>query len=420
MSIRSDPARFGRGRVIAVAATAMVLTAPGQTAAISVFVAPVQSELKLSSTSVSGAYLIGSLAGAWILPLLGHAIDRWGPRLLMALIGGVFGSVLVALSMVSGVIGLTAGFVGIRMAGQGALGLVATTTVALYVHRRRGLAQGMTAAVGGAGISLAPVILEGFVRDYGFRQVWLAEGVLVWCVVIPLALLGLRRPRPASSGPNAVVDVPGGPVAADEAPSWTLRGAMGTGMFWLVTGGVAVVSMLGTALNFHQIAILGERGLSPAAAAANFIPQTVAGLAATLLTGYLADRVADRVLIAGSMIVMIIALVSAGYVTPGWSAVGYAVAIGTAGNSIRTLEATAFPHAFGLAHIGAIRGAVHMAAVAATAFGPVLFSVVRDVSSSYRPVLLISTLLPAAVALASVFARRPGAAPRRGRHDTSG
>ncbi|OMQ15071.1 hypothetical protein A7K94_0212045, partial [Modestobacter sp. VKM Ac-2676] len=61
----------------------------------------------------------------------------------MALVGLVFGAVLLALSFVSGLVGLTAGFVGVRMAGQGALGLTATTAVAVWFTRRRGTAVGL-------------------------------------------------------------------------------------------------------------------------------------------------------------------------------------------------------------------------------------------------------------------------------------
>jgi MFS family permease len=426
-TLRLNPVRrdWTSARVIATSSAALALSAPGQTAAISAFVNPVERGLHLSSSAVSGAYLIGSLAGAWMMPLLGRALDRWGPRTLMALIGAVFGAVLLALSTVTGVIGLTAGFIGIRMAGQGALNLVATTTVALYVTRRRGLAQGITTAIGGAGISLAPVLLEGAVADHGFRQVWLWEGLVIWATVIPLALFALPRRRPNTGpvhgGRNVTPEPrPGAAATVHAGASWTLREAMRTRMFWLVTGGVAVTGTLGTALAFHQIDILGERGLSPAAAAANFLPQTAAGLLATLLTGYLADRVADRVLISAAMLVLVIALVGACYVGPGWSVIGYAAAVGTAGNSIRTLEATAFPNCFGLAHIGAIRGVVHTAAIAATAFGPLAFALGRDLSTSYRPVLLLSALVPAAVAALALFVRAPvrAAGPRSDRQLT--
>ena len=369
---------------------------------------------------MSGAYLIGSLAGAWTLPLIGRSVDRWGPRLVMAIVGAAFGAALVGLSRVSGILGLTAGFVGIRLLGQGALNLIATTTVAIYVRHRRGLAQGLTAAIGGAAISLSPVLLEGAVRNHGFRSVWLVEGLLIWLTVAPLGLFGIPRAR--AGGPTPALDeieeplettAHPAPVDAGSAESWTLRESMHTGMFWIVTLGVAVTGMLGTALAFHQIDILGERGLSPAAAAANFVPQTAAGLAVTVVTGYLADRVSDQLLISAAMLALVVALVSAGFVHPGWSAFGYAVAAGAAGNAIRTLEATAFPSCFGLGNIGAIRGVVHTGTVASAAFGPLLFSLGRGLATSYRPVLLVSAALPLLVAAAAPFVRRPDRRPAR-------
>jgi hypothetical protein len=66
----------------------------------------------------------------------------------MPVIGAVFGAVLLGLSAVTGLLGLTAGFVGMRMAGQGALGLAATTAAALWFTRRRGLAVGVVGAAG--------------------------------------------------------------------------------------------------------------------------------------------------------------------------------------------------------------------------------------------------------------------------------
>lgn len=397
--------RFYTPRVVASSAVILALTAPGQTAAISAFVDPLISGLHVSRTLISAAYMIGTLAGAAVMPLAGRCIDRFGARRMAALIGLAFGGVLVALPAVSGIAGLTAGFAGLRMFGQGALNLTATTAVAVYIQRRRGLAMGITVAVGAAGVSLAPVALESLVAAHGFRAIWLIEGLVVWALVIPLALAGLpRRPFPpglpsGAAGPAGAAGPDGAteagtwpePVSVPEDPppaapsagrrhrelppvAWTRAQAMRTSMFWVIAIGIGVVSLLGTALSFDQISLLGERGLTPAQAAAIFIPQTVAGLAATLVTGYLADRFSDRALIIASLSVLTLALVSAGYVSPGWSAIGYGVAMGVAANSFRVLEATAFPACFGLTHIGAIRGVVHTLAVAGSALGPVLLA----------------------------------------------
>lgn len=95
------------------------------------------ADLGVSRSAISTSYLIGTLTGALAMPWIGRALDRHGVRRTMAVIGAVFGAVLIALATVTSLAGLTAGFVGIRMAGQGALGLTATTATALWFSRRR-------------------------------------------------------------------------------------------------------------------------------------------------------------------------------------------------------------------------------------------------------------------------------------------
>ncbi|MFD3746628.1 MFS transporter [Nocardia sp. NPDC058633] len=389
------------------AALALVATAPGQTAVVSVFVDPIMADLGVSRSAVAGAYLIGSLSGAVVVPFLGRAIDRYGPRLVMAAIAGCFGAMLLTATMVTEIVGLTIAFVGIRAGGQGALSLVATTAVAVHVRRHRGLAIGVTSALGTVGISLAPILVERYVGDWGWRQMWFVEGMVVWVLVIPAALALLPRHRARSLGPAAT----GTDMGAAENADQTVGQAVRTAVFWVVTAGVSVCAMITTGLVFHQFSLLGERGLTTTQAAAILLPQTVAGLTTTLGLGWLADRVPDRLLIAVTMAVLAAATVGAGWVTPGPAAVLYALAIGAAGSGIRTLEAAAFTRSFGVAHIGAIRGVVHSAAVGATAFGPVLVALGREHADSYRPVLLALTALPFAVAVAALLIREP--APKR-------
>lgn len=64
------------------------------------------------------------------------------------------------------------------------------------------------------------------------------------------------------------------------------------------------------------MSLLGERGLSATEAAANFLPQTLAGLGAAFLLGPLADRVAPRVVLAGCMGVLAAGLVRIPLVGP--------------------------------------------------------------------------------------------------------
>jgi cyanate permease len=79
------------------------------------------------------------------------------------------------------------------------------------------------------------------------------------------------------------------------------------------------------------------------------------------------------------------------------------------GTAARTLEATSFPALFGLAHLGAIRGVVAAIGVASTAFGPLVFSVGREATGSYLPLLLWLLVVPAAVAIVGLVAPMPAA-----------
>lgn len=406
---------FGGWRIVTYATIVVAMTAPGQTAGVSPFIDPMVAELGLSRSAVSTAYLIGTLTGAAAMPLVGRLVDRYGSRAAMVVIGAVFGGVLISLSLVSSIVELTAGFVGIRLAGQGALGLAAVTVVAHWFDRRRGTALGIVSAFGSAGISLAPILIERLIAFHGWRTVWLIEGLAVWVVVIPIALLAIRN-RPSDLGQH----IDGRPASAaghQRAAGATRAVALRTPYFWVLAAGVSTSGLLGTAVVFHQISLLGARGLTPAQAAAVFIPMTAAGLAATLLVGHLIDRLhRPRLLVVASMGLLAVGLAWAAVTTPGWSAWVYGALIGASTNAVRAVEAALTPRMFGTDHLGAIRGVMTALSVASTAAGPLIFAVVYDTTGSYTAILLASLALPLAVATAALTTRLPTTEPPVAQH----
>ncbi|QQE49869.1 MFS transporter [Micrococcus luteus] len=399
---------LGWGVIVAVGGILSAATAPGQTAGLSVFTDPIIAEWDLTRTTVSVSYLIGTLAGAAALPLFGRAMDRWSLRALTAGIGVGLAVFLFGLSLAEGAWGLTVGFTGIRMLGQGALSLAATTLVARAVTHRRGLALGVTAAIGSGGISLTPLILAGPVQELGVRTTWQLEALAVLCLVLPATLLIPRRPRPR---PADALAAPGGLRGHEPDPApgvdWTLARASRTGMFWILVSGLVVSGMLSTALAFHQISVLGEQGLDPVQAAANFLPQTLSGIAATLATGSVVDRIAPKYGVSFAMATLAAALLLIPLITPGWPAITYGLVLGAAVGSLRGVEAAAFAHYFGTAHIGTIRGVATAVGLAATACGPVLLSLGRDLAGGYLTPALVLAVLPAIVGIAALATPPP-------------
>ena len=392
-------------RMVVFASVALALTGPGQTVGISVFVNPMIEDLGISRTEMTTAYLIGTLTGAIALPWIGQAVDRFGVRRIMAIVGLLFGAMLISMSIVSNIVGLTAGFVGIRMMGQGALSLVATTAVALWFTRKRGLAMGIVSAAGGVGMTLIPLAGERLIFELGWRNAWLIEGLVIWVIVVPMALLAIRN-RPSDLGQHVDGDLEP-PTDAPEVWGVTRREAMKTPFFWIVTLAVTATGTLTTAVVFNQIDLLGSRGLTPTEAAANFIPQTVATLLATLGIGALADRISPRAVLIISMAMLAGGLILGTQVTPGLVAVAFGMLIGGSGGAMRVVEATELPRYFGTLHIGAIRGVVTGATIAGSAVGPLLFALGLGVTGDYSAILVLSSAFPIAVIIGAFFIRLP-------------
>ena len=298
---RHAPARFLGWRMVIIAIVAGSLTGPGQTVGVSVFVDSFVDDLALSQTNVSFAYLIGTLLGATARPFVGQQIDRVGVRTAMLVIASLFGLALLNMSLVRNWVWLAAGFVFIRMLGQGSLSMVSSVTVAVWFDRLRGRAIGVTTIGVAAGIAITPIVLNASINRYGWRQTWMIVAVTVPAIIVPLAWFGLVA-RPADVGQRPDGD-DGGRVESADTIAWgfTRSQALTQPGFWLILAVSTLTSMLITGLNFHAIDLLVQNGLTKDEAAGMFLPQIAGSTAAALGLGWVVDRTNGRFLPAASM-----------------------------------------------------------------------------------------------------------------------
>lgn len=391
-------------RMVALAAITGAMTGPGQTIGVSVFIDHFISDLGITRSEVSTAYLIGTLGAALILPLIGNRIDRVGVRRAMTLIAIAFGIALVGMAGVNGLIALMIGFFAIRLLGQGSLSLASTLAVTHWFDRKRGLALGIMATAMGVLMSLVPVLLNVVIEAYSWRAAWIAAAVAVWVIVIPIAQWGLiDRPSDVGQHPDGLVPESQEGATTDPAPSATRGEALRDSRFWVVAASSATVAFLSTALNFHQISMLGDAGLSATEAAAMFLPQVIGAAVAGVLFGYLADRLTGRILIPMVMTLLAVSLLLTLILSPGTAVIFYAISLGAAGGASRTVTSTLLPRWFGVGHIGAIQGTATLIGVASSALGPVVFSIARDITESYGTAAAWLALLPAGVAIAAAM-----------------
>lgn len=402
--IKTNQSAFGFWLlVVALGGIFAGLTAPGQTAGLSVFTDPVIEDLGITRAEISFSYLLATLVGAAALPITGKLMDKFGTRMIIQVSGlGLAGSLLVA-SSAAELFSLTFSYMGLRLFGQGVLALAATTLVAKLIVKRSGLALGIASALGAALVSLAPVLLSLGVEQFGHRKTWVLVALLVLALILGLSFL-IPEPKTqyTETGSISILKLSG------HSRDFALR----SGMFWVITASISTVVMIFTGIAFHLISILGAQGLSPFEAAANFLPQTLTGLILTVLLGSFSDKGDPRWGITFSLGTLIVALWMLPIVSPGILGLVFGLLLGASTGAMKGIEAAALVLYFGPKEIGAIRGVSSSLSIIGTGLGPIYFSLGLDLFGNYTTAASFISLIPAGVIILAWLTKNPPPVPK--------
>ncbi len=427
-----DPAKlpFYYGWIILVVASVGVLASiPGQTAGVSVFTDDLTATTGLSRLQLSIAYLIGTGASGFLLPLGGRAIDVRGPRVVALVATFGLAATVAGLSLVgpmgdlTGLVVMSIGFGFLRFCGQGLLTLSSRTMLAQWFERRRGLVTATSNAIMSFAFALTPALLLALIGIDGFRTAWRILAVLL-VVVVGLVVVVFYRTSPESTG--LVIDGRRGevsPVAAGQAgsPGPIVIGrdddadrgeALRDIRFWVVTLPVVALASTSTALTFHILDLGAELGLSQEQIVRIFVPIAFVSVPVTLLGGWLVDRVSPVVVGAAMSAAQVVMYLTVPHLDRPVLATVAVISWGAAQGGYAPLTSAALPRLFGRRHLGAIAGVQMSAMVIGSAVGPALFALIETTVGSYQAALTLSTVLPVAgLVLYVVAARRGGGHP---------
>jgi sugar phosphate permease len=402
---------FFYGWTIMVAGTiGMVMTSPGQTYAVSIFIDPLIEGLGISRSLISGLYTIGTLVGSFALPFLGRSIDRYGPRRMVVIIALVFGLACMYMGTVQNALMLGFGFVAIRMFGQGGLGLVSQNVINQWWVVRRGTIMGISGLVMSlVGLAAFPRLIHLLLAAYGWRTTYFLLGALVLAIMLPVGYFFFRdRPERFGMQPD------GGVVGANAATkvttpeeNWTLDEVVRTPIFWVFSLSLSSLGMLSTGLFFHNVSIFADNGLDASVAAMIFLPIAITTALVNFGSGLLVDRIPVRVVLAGALVLQAGALLMAQAIATVPLALAYGILVGASGGLQRTISSVVWATYFGRRYLGSITGVTSTIMIAGSALGPLPFGISRDLWGSYNPALVISALLPAGLAILCLFFARP-------------
>ncbi len=409
--IRRSPLYYG-WVVLAVASFCLVMSSPGQSYAVSIFIEHFIRDLGLSRSVVSSLYTGATLLASVALPFIGRQIDRFGVRVLVGVVATVFGLGCLLMGQVQNVAMLGAGFLCIRLFGQGGMVLVSQNVINQWWVARRGMAMGISGMVMSLlGLGLFPVLVNAMIPHLGWRATYAVLGGVLLAVVMPLGLLFFRH-RPEHYGllpdgrrePAGADDASAPPVSEED---WTLPEAMRTPAFWIVGLSAGTISMLTTGLFFHIVSIFADSGLGPDLAAAAFVPVAITTAIVTLGSGVLVDRIPVRLLLCVALACQALSLVLALHLRSAVAALCFGLIAGTTSGLFRTISGVVWAAYYGRLHLGSITGVATTFVIAGSALGPMPFGMARDYFGSYEAVLYSGVALPVLLGIACLFIRRP-------------
>lgn len=425
----------------------MIATLPGQTVGISVFADALIDSLALTRVQMSFAYLLGTIASAFLLTPAGRVYDRYGSRAVgtVAAVGlGVSLLVLTQAPEVSAALGssflppaagalvvMSIGFFLIRFLGQGMLNLVGRTMIMKWYDDRRGAANAVISIAIPLSFSYAPRLLDGMIGAFGWQETWGIMGLVLIFAIGSLALITFRDPQQKSGddAPDLATEDSSTPIPAFLVPvgrllsrlgirrtreparpyrQYTLSDAAKTPAFWVFNAVVTVSSMLITGFVFHIVAVLAESGLTRSEALAVLLPAAVVSVTIQPLASVASDfmrlkyfAVVHGVSLAvflGSLIVLPV------------SFLGYPFLIAAKGIAMAMFginHIVVWPRFYGTTHLGAVSGFNTACMVAGSALGPYAFSLIHSATGSFRAMAIVSAPVCLLIGIAGAWANNP-------------
>jgi len=210
-----------------------------------VFVLPIQDKQGWSLAAIQVSFTIFVLVETWLVPFEAAFVDRYGPRVMVA-IGGVLAGLAWVVDSLATTLPML--YFGGVLAGIGA-GIVYGTCIGnalKWFGNRRGLAAGLTSAGFGAGAALTIIPLTLMIKSSGYQATFLFFGIAQGLIVLVAAMLLVTPPK---GGPVEIKP----PRTLQGVKNYTPQEVLRSPVFWIMyvmfvlvgAGGLMAVAQLG-------------------------------------------------------------------------------------------------------------------------------------------------------------------------------
>ena len=365
-----------------------------------IFFLPLSQDLILSRTATSFAFSLARAEGAIEGPIVGHVLDRYGPRPVMLTAVLLMGVGYLLLSTVESYAMFLVVYIGvISLAHSGGfMHAPMVLTNSWFIRKRARAITVNSASFSLGGVLIAPV-LSAIVLSWGWRWGAAFAGVMFLLIGVPLSLTIRRSPESMGLLPDG--DIPS--ASAEDQKNEPQRRApaevdVTTGeafrsfTFWTLVLGNAIRNMSYHAIATHFVPLMVWKGMSQPQAAFLLSSFAFLGMTTTLLLGWFADRVNKPRLVAGILFVAAGGMLLPVFGSSMWLLLLFTLLF-TAVESTYAIGWAVVGDFFGRKHFAKIRGYMSFFYMWGGVAGPVIAGAIYDRWQTYEPMLWALVLL---------------------------
>ena len=371
----------------------------GQTFFISLFSQDFRDTFKLTNTEFGSLYSIATLLSAVTIIWAGKLIDTVSlKKYTLIIIAGLALTCLMA-SFVFNVIYLFLVIYFLRLFGQGLMGHTSRTIMAKYFNNNRGKAL----AISGFGFSIGEIIYPTAVvfllLTIGWRLTWFSSSIFIAIFFgIIFYLIFKKNNFQKENDKNEDINL--------SNSSWRRRDVLKDLKFYMYLPISLLMSFTVTGFLFHQVYIAEIKLWTMINLAQGFIFYAISGIAGSIISGFLVDKLSGRKLISIHLlpmgVIFLVMLISDNV----YVLFLYMSGLGLSNGFTENISNSLWAEMYGIKNLGSIKALLTFFGVMASASSPFLYGMVLDRTGSIDTLIYLSLILIIGFSLMSYFSKK--------------
>jgi MFS family permease len=374
-----------------------------------VFVKSIENEFALTRGATSGIFSVSMLLSCVFAIVGGWVLDKYGPRLLVFLMGLFTGVSLILVSQTNAAWQLFISYGLILPLGTGATFTVVNSTTSRWFEQKRGFILGVTTSGGGLGAMVMAPFSTYLIVQFEWRAAFVIIGLIAWFIMASLALVLRKYPSEMGLLPNGIKSEAAYKSLNQrkhrtQPTGLSLSQALRTSNFWFL-----ILVWLLLSLNVHLIMVhlvphavdIGISAMDAAIIVSLIGGATIAGRIAIGKVSDTTGRKAPAVVCALLQVGILLWLIWSREL---WMFYVFAIVFGSSWGGLSTMVTVLIGDVFGMRSIGAIMGVMSAGWSLGAASGPAIGGFTFDAIGNYftafslgAGAMFIATLLVALV-----------------------